>query len=124
MIITDLWDAAGPSPADLNVLERLGRHRRAFEAVKPADEHQATVRERLLSLLDDMEETLCEEGRSAPALAEGWQRVDELEARFWQERPRSGNPSLRPGFPAQPRRARRPSWRTRKAFAVNRPEAA
>ncbi len=84
MTIDDLWDSDGPSPADLKVLERLGRHRRAFEALEPAGEHQTTVRNRLLGLLDDMEETLCEEGRAAPALAEAWQRMDELEARYWE----------------------------------------
>ncbi len=84
MIIDDLWDSHGPSPADLKVLERLERHRRPFERLRPDSEHQTTVRNRLLSLLNDMEETLCEEGRSAPALDRGWQQVDELEARYWQ----------------------------------------
>ncbi len=84
MIIDDLWDSHGPSASDLKVLERLGRHRRAFEALEPAGEHQTTVRERLLSLLDVMEETVCEEGRSAPSLAEAWQQIDELEKRYWE----------------------------------------
>ncbi len=83
MIIDDLWDSHGPSPADLKVLERLERHRRPFERLRPDSEHQTTVRNRLLGLLNDMEETLCEEGRSAPALARGWQQVDELEALYW-----------------------------------------
>ncbi len=86
MYIEDLWDSDGPSRADLRVLERLGRHRRTFEDLKPDDQHQATVRELLLSLLDVMEETLCEEGSGAPSLAWGWQRVEELEARYWEGR--------------------------------------
>ncbi len=85
MIIDDLWDSHGPSTADLKVLERLGRHRRVFEELRPQGEHQATVRNRLLSLLNDMEETLYEEGSSAPSLARSWQWVDELEASYWAD---------------------------------------
>ena len=84
MIIDDLWDSHGPSRHDLEVLERIGRHRRAFQRLRPGDEYQTTVRNRLLDLLDVMEETVCEEGCSAPSLAEAWQRVDELEARYWE----------------------------------------
>ncbi len=65
-------------------LESIRRHRRAFRACRPAGEHQSTVRERLLGLLNEMEEVLREEGRSAPSLAEAWQRVDELEKRYWE----------------------------------------
>ncbi len=93
MIIDDLWDSHGPSPADLKVLERLGRHRRAFQDLTPAGEHQTNVRERLLSLLNDMEETLCEEGRSSPSLAEAWQRIDELEKSYWEGEAAAAPPS-------------------------------
>ena len=100
MNIDDLWDSHGPSAADLNVLERLGRHRHAFESVRPAGEHQTTVRNRLLSLLDEMEEIVCAEGGSAPALAEAWEQVDELEARYW-ETGHPSSPSARPDSAAQ-----------------------
>ncbi len=85
MIIDDLWDCHGPSRADLKVLERIGRHRRAFEDLTPAGEHLTSIRERLLALLDVMEETLCEEGRSSPSLAEAWQRIDELEESYRED---------------------------------------
>ncbi len=78
----DLWTAQGPTPADLQVLARLGRRRRTLEATTPADEEEAAVIARAGTLLDDMEECLCEEGRGAPLLAEGWQRLDDLEARL------------------------------------------
>ncbi len=32
-----------------------------------------------------MEEILYEEGRSAPSLAEAWQRVDQLEKLYWED---------------------------------------
>ncbi len=83
-IIDDLFDTHSPSRADLQELDRIGRHRCAFEKIIPAGAHQASVRNRLLSFLDDMEEMVCEQGHDAPALAEAWQRVDELEALFWE----------------------------------------
>ena len=85
MIIDDLWDSHGPSRADLEVLERLNRHREAFQPLRPQGEHRITVRNRLLGLLNDMEETVCEEGHAAPSLAQGWQLVDELEALYWED---------------------------------------
>ncbi len=84
MMIADLFDSRGPSAADQRVLERLRRHRRAFHQLDPDGEHQAAVRERLLGLLDDMEECVYEDGGAAPAVAESWQLVDELEARYWE----------------------------------------
>ena len=83
-IIDDLFDSHGPSRADLKELDRIGRHRCAFEKILPSGERQATVRNRLLSFLDDMEEMVCEQGHEAPTLAQAWQRVDELEALFWE----------------------------------------
>ncbi len=35
MIIDDLWDSHGPSRAGLKVVDRLGDHREAFEALRP-----------------------------------------------------------------------------------------
>ncbi len=105
-IIDDLFDTHGPSRADLQELERISRHRCAFEKIIPAGAHQASVRNRLLSSLDDMEEMICEQGHEAAALAKAWQRVDELEALFWQsgvsadsDSPREGS---RPALVAAP----------------------
>ena len=86
MILDDPW-TAGPTAAELKVLERLGARRQALEAIAPGDEHQAHVLARLFATLDDMEETLCEglvplagsRPDAAPDLAEGWQTLDELE---------------------------------------------
>ncbi len=103
MTIHNLATARGPSAADLRVLERLGRHRAALEALTPAGEHRAAVLRRLFATLDDMEEALCEEGRGAPLLAEGWQRLDELEARLAEAPARSPAPP-----PTPIRRHRRP----------------
>ncbi len=80
--IVDLLHSDGPSRADLKELERLESRRRALEELKPEDEHQVTVRKLLLDYVDVMEEIVCEEGRKAPFLAEGWQRIEELEARY------------------------------------------
>ncbi len=82
MITRDLWKAKGPTLAELKILERLGRRRRALEAVTAADGDEAIVIARALATLDDMEECLCEEGPRAALLADGWQRLDELEARL------------------------------------------
>ena len=82
MITDDLCTADGPSDADLKVLERLASRRRAFEAVEPADEDQARLLARVLAILDDMEECLCEEGHRAPALDEGWRVLDDLDDRL------------------------------------------
>ncbi len=84
--IVDLLHSDGPSRADLKELERLEHRRRDFEELKPEGEHQATVRKHLLDYIDVMEEIVCEEGRHAPFLAEGWQRIEELEARYWEGR--------------------------------------
>ncbi len=80
--IADRLHSPGPPPADLRELERLEDRRLAFEELKPEDEHQVTVRKLLLDYIDVMEEIVCEEGRKAPFLAEGWQRIEELEARY------------------------------------------
>ncbi len=133
MIIDDLWTAHGPSAADLKVLERLGRHRCAFEAVKPVGEHQTTVRDRQLSVLDDMEECVCEEGHAAPALAQAWQVVDELEARFWEDAAETPVPQTRAsGSPSRPNPAKagpprgrgRSATQIRAAGSASRPNPA
>ncbi len=82
MIIDDPRTTAGPSPAELKVLARLGRHRETLEARTPADQEEAIVIARALATLDDMEECLCEEGTGAPFLTEGWQSLDAFEARL------------------------------------------
>ncbi len=82
MSIEDLETTRGPSATALKVLERLGRRRAALEALAPAGDHQAAVLRRSFATLDDMEEALCEEGPGSPLLAEGWQRLDEIEARL------------------------------------------
>ncbi len=104
MTVKDLFDSHGPSRADLEVLERLERHRNAFAAVQPGNRPQAHVRERLLNHLDAMAEVVCEEGHAAPSLEESWQQVDQLEALYWE------NASPRPGTSRrQPPRATEPA---------------
>ncbi len=111
MFTDDLSDSYGPSRADLDALEHIEHHRSGFERARPAGEHQNNGRNRLLSLLDDMEEMVCEEGSSAPALAEAWQQVDELEALYWEGAETSAEaerPRKRGGRDSQPRSASRP----------------
>ncbi len=92
----DLLDSHGPSAADLEVLESIARHRRAFGALRPKGQHQTDVRERLLNRLDDMEEMVYEDGISGSALAECWREVDELEALYWQGVAEETAPAARP----------------------------
>ncbi len=40
-----------------------------------------------LKVLDDLEESLCEEGPDTPAQKEGWQLLDELQANLWEKNP-------------------------------------
>ncbi len=79
MIVEDLWTAKGPTATELKVLERLGRRRRALEATPPGGEEEAYLVARALTLLDDMEECLCEEGSRAPDLDRGWHELEQLE---------------------------------------------
>ncbi len=87
MYIDEFWAARRRSPDNLLAFARIRRHRRAFHACKPDGEHQFTVRERLLGLLDEMEEVVCEEGPWAAFLDEAWERVDELEKSYWEAGP-------------------------------------
>ncbi len=96
MITRDLWKAKGPTLAELKILERLGRRRRALEAVTAADGDEAIVIARALATLDDMEECLCEEGRAAPRLARGRELLDQLEARLAHLRATAGATAERP----------------------------
>ncbi len=116
MSIEDLATTRGPSAAALRLLERLARRRTAIEAVTPAGEHRETVLGCLFATLDNMEEAVCEEGPRSRLLAEGWQRLDELEARLTEtssppatparERPEPPRP---PSPPASIRRRRAPA---------------
>ncbi len=113
-MIADLMDSQGPSRADLEELERIEHHRRVFTLQEPEDEHQTVVRGRLLQLYADMEEALCEEGYRAPFLAEAWQRVDELEKRYWEktiaaELQADAGTAASPAKPSRPAGARRPA---------------
>ncbi len=92
----DLLDSHGPSAADLEVLESIARHRRAFGALRPKGKHQTDVRESLLCRLDDMEEMVYEDGSSASALAECWREVDQLEALYWRDVAEETAPAARP----------------------------
>ncbi len=83
----DPWAVPGPSDAALEELEHIDEHRRAFLALKPADEDQARVRKRILEALDDLEESLCEGGPDTPAQEEGWQLIDELQVSLWKGSP-------------------------------------
>lgn len=114
MMTDDLWTADGPSFADLEVLESLAHHRRGLERIKPQNEHQDSVRNRLLSLLDEMEDLLCEEGHEAPQLAESWERVDELEALYWQI-------GEAPAEKSQPSKSDQPKPRTQPQAAASPP---
>ncbi len=107
MIIRDLWTAKGPTLAELKILERLGRRRRALEAVTAADGDEATVITRALATLDEMEECLCEEGRAAPRLARGWEDLDQLEARLTALQ--AAAPARRPEGSASPQNDLTPS---------------
>ncbi len=114
--LDDLWDAHGPSAADLKELERLEEHRVAFIEMVPEGEHQTSVWRRILEVLDDMEECLCEEGRGAPALAEGWQLLGELEARLWEQAaPRTEAPVS----PSRPHPAGSATGRSPKGITAN-----
>ncbi len=106
--IADRLHSPGPPPADLRELERLEDRRLAFEELKPEDEHQVTVRKLLLDYIDVMEEIVCEEGRHAPFLAEGWQRIEELEARYWEGRVEA-EAREDAATPPPPKRKRRPN---------------
>lgn len=101
MIVEDLFTEPGPSPQDIRALERLTRRRAAIEALEPEGEGTQCIQDRLLSTLDLMEESLCEEGHRAALVAEGWQQLDELEARL-----RAAVSAGPTGSAASPRRRR------------------
>ncbi len=123
-MIADFIDSRGPSRADLRILERIGRHRRALESQKPEDEHQTVVYQRLMDYFDVMEEVVCEEGPGAPFLVEAWQRVAELEARYSEgpaeTRDEAGAAAPDPGRQGTASRRRRGSRSRRRSGTARR----
>ncbi len=109
MTVKDLFDTHGPSRADLEELERIGRHREGFRRAQPANPHQTNVRERLFHLLDAMEEVVCEEGHAAPSLEESWRQVDQLEALYWESPSPSREAGRREAGRRRPTRAVEPA---------------